>query len=143
MNSEFIDKNSWVNFVSFFFTIKTFFFYKVFEFSKITYFITTFAPCYPENHPRYTFGVKNSYILFQPEVSFALHDLPYDTPNTSWDNPVTVRDKIRVAYKNAGRNYHIRETTHYPMAFDMIRPLNKDSTNEIIEWWLYKDDLTL
>ena len=96
-----------------------------------------------ENHPRYTFGVKNCYILFQPEVSFAIHDLPNDTPITNWDTPVTVRDKIRVGYKTAGRGYHIRDTIHYPMSHDMIRPLNNNSENEVIEWWVYKNDVSI
>ncbi len=113
-------------------------FFQAFEFCKITFFITTFSPVYPETHSRYSFNAKNCYILFQPEVSFALHDLPPDSANTAWDAPVTIRDKIRVAYKNANRPYHVRSTTHYPMAHDMIRPLNSDSG--LIKWWLFKSD---
>ena len=115
----------------------------MFEFCKTTFFISTFSPCYKENHPRYTFGVKNCYVLFQPEVSFAMHDLPNDTPITVWDAPVTVRDKIRVAYRNSNRGYHIRDTVHYPMSHDMIRPLNNNSENEVIQWWLYKNDASI
>jgi hypothetical protein len=112
---------------------------KVFEFCKMTFFITTFSPAYPDYHPRYSFNAKNCYVLFQPEISFALHDLPPDTPHTKWDSPDNVRDKIRVAYKNAGRPYNIRNTIHYPMAYDIIRPLNNDSG--LIKWWSYRANI--
>lgn len=105
----------------------------VFEFSRVTFFITTFLPVYDQNHSRRTFGIDECFILFQPEVSFLAKNLTHDTPITNWENPVTVRDKIRVAFKNANKEYLIRETINYPMAHDMIKPLNKN--DPIIEWW--------
>nr|KAG5692055.1 hypothetical protein BaRGS_021487 [Batillaria attramentaria] len=74
------------------------------------------------------------FILFQPELSFAQHDLPDDTPVTNWDNPVTVRDRIRTAFRAAGRSYNIRETILYPMAHDIVKPLFDD--DPLVEWWL-------
>ena len=59
-----------------------------------------------------------------------MHDMPNDTPLTARDFPVTVRDKIRVAYKNSNRGYHIRDTINYPMSHDMIRPLSNNSESE-------------
>ena len=109
---------------------------KVFEFAKITFFITTFSPVYPTNHSRYSFGVDECFILFQPEVSFANHNLPNDTPVTNWNEPKTIRDKIRISFRDTGRSYLIRETTRYPMAHDMIKPLGKD--DEPIKWWTFK-----
>lgn len=105
----------------------------MFEFSKITFFITTFSPCYPENNSRYTHGENECFILFQPEISFASHDLPEDTIVTNWDNPKTVRDKIRVNFKNNNREYLIRDTISYPMCHDIIKPLNKN--DEVVKWW--------
>lgn len=106
----------------------------VFEFSKITFFITTFLPIYSDNHSRSTFGINECFILFQPEVSFLAKNLTDDTPLTNWLNPITIRDKIRVAFKNSGKEYLIRETIQYPMAHDMIKPLAKD--DPIIKWWI-------
>lgn len=122
MDSKNIDKKGWV-----------------FEFNKVTCFITTFAPYYDETSPRYAFGAKDCYILFQPEISFAQHNIPIDTPKTNWDNPKTVRDKIRVAFRDAGRPYKIRETVYYPMCEDMIKPLGE--TDDIIKWWIPKDKI--
>ncbi|KAK7476804.1 hypothetical protein BaRGS_00031965 [Batillaria attramentaria] len=106
----------------------------VFEFNRVTMFITTFAPCYPPSNSRYAFGADDCFILFQPELSFAQHDLPDDTPVTNWDNPVTVRDRIRTAFRAAGRSYNIRETILYPMAHDIVKPLFDD--DPLVEWWL-------
>ncbi|KAJ8319788.1 hypothetical protein KUTeg_001375, partial [Tegillarca granosa] len=105
----------------------------VFEFNKWTFFITTFAPFYPESHSRYAFGCKNCYILMQPEISFALHDLPPDTPETNWDKPVTIRDRIRIAYRNAGRPYCMKDAYFNPMSWDVVKPFNKE--DPILEWW--------
>ncbi|CAF0871812.1 unnamed protein product [Adineta ricciae] len=108
----------------------------VFQFDRVTFFITTFAPHYPENHPRYAHGSKKyCHILFQPEISFLRHNLPDDTPETNWSQPITTRDKTRVAFREHGREYPIRPTIYYPPAHDIIRPLSND-LDDIIEWWL-------
>ena len=83
---------------------------------------------------RYVFGAENAFILLQPMYSFAIHDIGKDTPHTNWDYPVTVRDKIRVSYKENDRGYHIRDTIVYPAAHDIVKPL-KEGTGEVIEWW--------
>ena len=105
----------------------------VFEFNHITFFVTTFAPCYPENHSRYSFESTECYVLLQPEISFAQYDLDQDTPFTDWDNPKTPREKIRSAFRMAGRGYPIRDTVRYPMAHDIIRPLEYDG--DVVQWW--------
>lgn len=104
-----------------------------FEFNRTSIFVTTFAPCYPENHSRFTFGAHACFILLQPEYSFALKDLSADTPETNWDKPRTVRDRIRVAYKQHGREYLVRDTVYYPPAWDIVKPLTFDGP--VVEWW--------
>lgn len=120
MNKSYIGKRGWV-----------------FEFNKCTFFITTFAPFYPESHPRYAFGAENCYILLQPELSFAFHDLPDDTVNTNWENPQTIRDKIRVAFREAGRPYYIPDSIYSPMAHEILRPVN--DSDPLYEWWFKKE----
>lgn len=116
MDKSYIDKRGWV-----------------FEFNKVTFFITSFAPFYPENHPRYGFGVRDCYILLQPELSFAFHDLPPDTPHTNWDQPQTVRDRIRVAFRDAGRSIYIPNSIYNPMVHEILRPVC--DSDDIYEWW--------
>ena len=105
-----------------------------FEFNGVPIFITTFAPCYPSNHARFAFGAEQAFILFQPMYSFAIHDIGQDTPHTNWDNPTTVRDKIRIAFKENNRGYYIRDTIYYPAAHDIVKPL-KEGEGEVVEWW--------
>jgi hypothetical protein len=108
----------------------------VFEFDRVTFFITTFTPHYPSSHPRYAHGAKRfCHILFQPELSFLRHALPDDTPDTNWTQPTTVRDKIRCAFREHGREYPIRPTIYYPPSHDMLRPLSNE-LDDLVEWWL-------
>lgn len=109
----------------------------VFEFNKCTFFITSFAPFYAETHARYAFNTKCGYMLFQPEISFARRDLPPNTAVTNWDQPRTVRDKIRVAYTNAHRPYRILPDVRYPMAYDVVLPLANDEA--WYDWWTPRD----
>eukprot|EP00118_Oscarella_pearsei_P009343 m.53655 g.53655 ORF g.53655 m.53655 type:complete len:334 (+) comp34273_c0_seq5:31-1032(+) len=104
-----------------------------FEFDKESIFVTTFAPCYPSSHSRYSFGATSCYVLFQPEYSFAIHDIEPDTPETNWECPKTIRDKIRVAYKKNGQEYLIKDTVYYPPAHDIVKPLGLHQ--EPVEWW--------
>ena len=109
-----------------------------FEFNGVPIFVTTFAPCYPSNHARFVFGATEAFVLFQPMYSFAIHDIGDDTPHTNWDNPVTVRDKIRVAFKENNRAYYIRDTIYYPAAHDIVKPL-KEGVGDLVEWWVDPD----
>ncbi|XP_070207799.1 uncharacterized protein [Littorina saxatilis] len=116
MDKSYIDKRGWV-----------------FEFNRVTFFVTTFAPFYPPTNSRYSYGAEDCFILLQPEISFAQQDLPLDTPETNWAQPKTVRDRIRTAFRDAGREYLIRDTVHYPMVYDIVKPL-KDG-DPLVEWW--------
>ncbi|XP_076451570.1 uncharacterized protein LOC143287457 [Babylonia areolata] len=118
MDKSYLDKRGWV-----------------FEFNRITYFITTFAPFYPPSSSRYAHGAEDAFVLFQPEVSFAQHDLPPDSVKTNWDQPVTVRDRIRRAFRDAGREYKIRDTLFYPMVHEIVKPVREHEDPEV-QWWL-------
>lgn len=105
-----------------------------FRFHKADFFVTTFAPCYPPTSSRYAFGTGRAFLLLQPEASFARHKLPPDTPETKWDAPKTIRDKTRVAFRQAGREYYIPETTQYPPAEHIVKPLCDDGSS-VVTWW--------
>ena len=104
-----------------------------FSYLQITFFLTTFAPFYPETNSRFSFGAQHCYILFQPEISFAIHDLPPDTAETNWDRPVTVRDKIRIAFRDAGREYQAPLATRLHMVYDIVKQVDPHDTP--LEWW--------
>ena len=58
-----------------------------FRFNREDFFVTTFAPCYPPTSSRYAFGTGRAFLLLQPEMSFARHGLPPDSPSTNWEEP--------------------------------------------------------
>jgi small GTP-binding protein len=109
-----------------------------FRFNRTDFFITTFAPCYPETSSRYAFGSDRAFLLLQPELSFFRHDLPADTAQTKWENPENVRDATRVAFRDAGRGYYIPENTTYPMAEHIVKPLEDDGVS-VVRWWIAPD----
>ena len=117
MKRKYIDRASWS-----------------FEFSNMDFFISTFLPCYAQTNSRYAHGAKDCYVLFQPKVSFALHDLPDETTETNWDEPQTIRDKIRVDFKKAGRPYVLKK--NMPISHEMIKPLHEN--DDTVSWWRFK-----
>jgi len=99
-------------------------------------FITTFAPCYHQNHARYPFDSSKEFnscwILFQPEWSFGHHNIGPDHP---WDDSkTTARQKIRHKFREVGRPYYVPPTRFYPMAPMIVPPL--DIGDAFIEWWV-------
>ena len=105
-----------------------------FRFNRTDFFVTSFAPCYPETSSRYSFGANRAFLLLQPELSFLRHGLPPDSAHTNWDRPENIRDKTRVAFRDAGRAYHIPKTTKYPMAEHIVKPLKDDGVS-VVRWW--------
>jgi len=135
MNKSYIDKRGWH-----------------FEFDDEPIFVTTFAPCYPVNNSRYNFGlqfappvrslhpipslslsIRSSFVLLQPEFSFAWRDIGNDTKDTQWENPETMRDKIRVEFKAHGRPYEIPPTVFYSPALYLVKPLEFGAPT--LQWW--------
>lgn len=109
-----------------------------YEFARESFFVTSFAPCYPANHPRYQFEEHpdSCFVLLQPEESFLRHDLPPDRPRsaTNWEEPADVRDRIRVNFRQHGREYRIPETVSYPPAEFIVPPLDVHDTP--VQFWL-------
>ena len=118
MTKSYIDKPGWA-----------------FEFCKEPVFVTTFAPFYPSDNARYQFDAPkdSAYILLQPEFSFMLHNIGMDTAQTNWENPQTIRDRIRIDYKKAGRPYEIPDTIHYSSAIGVVPPINLGEPQP--QWW--------
>jgi ADP-ribosylation factor 1/2 len=104
-----------------------------FRFARADFFVTTFSPCYPSTNSRYAFGTGAAFILLQPELSFYRHNLPDDTPVTH-DPPNSIRDKTRMAFRDAGCGYFVPATTSYPPAEHIVKPLYDDGLTGI-RWW--------
>lgn len=104
-----------------------------FVFAKFPIFVTTFAPCYGIDSSRHSYGADSVFILLQPEYSFLNHDIPADTPDTNWEAPMTIRDRIRKSFRTAGQSYTIPCTTHYPAAEHIVPPTKIGGCP--IRWW--------
>jgi len=107
-----------------------------FEYLNEPIFVTTFSPSYPSDNARYAYGCSSGFVLLQPEFSFAWKDIGNDTPDTNWDNPQTVRDKIRCEFKKHGQLYDIPPTIYYPTAAGIVPPLKLGMP--VVEWWVTK-----
>eukprot|EP01137_Pigoraptor_chileana_P021844 Opistho-2@6792 len=113
-----------------------------FEFAGMPFFVTTFAPCYPQDgHARYCAGgsvlgtgERSCFVLFQPEVSFHQKSLPLDDPTTEEDNPRHIRDRIRNNFKREGMEYDVPPTVVYSPAIHIVRPMDALST-DVVRWW--------
>jgi len=111
-----------------------------FTFAKVPIFITTFAPCYPRNHCRFSYGSpKDSvFVLLQPEYSFLHHGLVHDRPTTNWEKPQDMRDRIRVSFRQAGQEYVIPPSVSYPVVEHIVKPLGHCSTARPLPWFRHR-----
>lgn len=111
-----------------------------FSFCNVPIFVTTFAPFYSSSHCRYTHSIPEleniCYILLQPEISFLQNNIGSDLPTTNWDNPESIRDRIRCNFKKHGRGYYIPPTNRYPVAeMIVLDPHSNDEKFEPIKLW--------
>ena len=85
-------------------------------------------------------------MLLQPEISFAQHDLPADVGVAgSGERRATVRDRIRDAFREAGRGYPVRNARTFPMVREIVKPEEEGEEEEVgeegvVRWWVKDDD---
>jgi hypothetical protein len=94
-----------------------------FEFADEALFIATFAPCYEENSPRYSFGTNKLIVLFQPIYSFRKH-------SSLIGEGSVVREVIRRKFREKGAQYEFKIPTEINR---YVRPL-KAGDPEVV-WW--------
>jgi hypothetical protein len=104
-----------------------------FSFAGEDFFVTTFAPCYDPSSSRFAFGAAHGFILFQPYHSFVTHYVGSDSVHTNWDNPTSVRDKIRCRFKQHGAEYVVPSDINQPTAWQIVQPLR--NSDPVVEWW--------
>lgn len=95
-----------------------------FSLCSVPIFITTFGPCYSQYSSRYAFPTPATadsvFILFQPEESFLRHGLDFDTPHTNWENPITIRDRVRVNFRAHNRQYNVGASTNRVASYNIV-----------------------
>lgn len=86
-------------------------------------FISTFSPCYAQNHSRHSFNLPYCYIVIQPEHSF----------DDSFKIGKREHEKIRGLYDRRGQNYF--PSTAMTSGTDLhkfVKPLTKETK---LDWW--------
>jgi NTP pyrophosphatase (non-canonical NTP hydrolase) len=86
-----------------------------FSFGGKTFFITTFAPCYPENHPRHSKNPSSVFIFLQPEFSFDHHGIHSGACRKTHLHAENVHKKVRflTSYDRHQSNIERKTDYHY------------------------------
>lgn len=107
-----------------------------FSFGGQRLFIITFAPCYPENHSRYSYGSDNVFILLQPEFSFNNQNIPRGS------SPKKIRDAVRKNFNRENQDYYneliIDNNLEAPR---YVKPIS--NYDEPIKWWVKNENINL
>lgn len=113
-----------------------------FTFSRVPIFITSFASCYPRSHCRFAYGAPpdSVFVLLQPEYSFLHHGMVHDRPDTNWDEPRDMRDRIRISFRRAEQAYFIPPSISYPVVEHIVKPLGDCSTAQPVPWFRAQED---
>ncbi len=110
--------------------------------------VTSFAPCYGPHNSRYAFTSLDTttvpdhevscFVMLQPESSFVWHDMGAGVTRsgTNWERPQTMREKIRVKFVAAGRDYAIAEDNEgaLPAAQHIVR--TEHLNDEPLRWYI-------
>lgn len=100
-----------------------------FSFAGARFFLSTFAPCYPAEHPRHSPLADVVFLLFQPEYSFDLH-IPEPAGHPSID---LLKQSIRSAFRGAGRPYDHAISVGPLQAHKYVKPIAFGAPP--VAWW--------
>ncbi|MFD9725364.1 hypothetical protein [Streptomyces sp. NPDC059072] len=87
-------------------------------------FLVSFAPCYPETSPRYTYGDQRTYFLLQPASTFVRNAKFIDRQRTG----------IQRAFAAVGKPYDAELANLENDIFKAVMPM--DPVGDHIAWWL-------
>jgi hypothetical protein len=92
------------------------------------WFVLVFAPCYPSDSPRHTFGSSSTYVLLQPVSSFDRRATPRGTTITQ-----EIRERIRDAYAARGCPYDGELAQQDVESLKFVWPLQLG--DQPVRWW--------
>nr|WP_253263345.1 YqcI/YcgG family protein [Anoxybacillus sp. EFIL] len=99
-----------------------------FSFGGQTFFVTTFAPCYPKKHPRYSHNPFSTFVLLQPEFSFDHNGIHAGNPKRE-----LIKEKIRSKFRENGSEYNIDLVRQPLEVYKYVKPINIDDVP--VRWW--------
>ncbi|MEU8957536.1 hypothetical protein AB0C93_24890 [Streptomyces sp. NPDC048518] len=92
------------------------------------FFVVSFAPCYPETSPRYTYGDQRTYFLVQPCSTFERQAKAIDRQRVG----------IQRAFAAVGKPYDARLANVPNDMFKAVMPIAP--LDRHIAWWATEDD---
>lgn len=99
-----------------------------FKFCGISFFITTFAPFYRGDHPRFSWRRDSAFILLQPEFSFDHHGIHSNNPNRT-----SIKKSIRQGFSRNSVGYSTDLVEQPLEALKYIKPLQLGDSP--VKWW--------
>ncbi|RKP48239.1 YqcI/YcgG family protein [Trinickia fusca] len=99
-----------------------------FRFCGISFFITTFAPFYRGDHPRFSWRRDSAFVLLQPEFSFDHHGIHSNNPKRT-----SIKETIRQGFSRNSVGYSTDLVEQPLEALKYIKPLQLGDSP--IEWW--------
>lgn len=101
-----------------------------FEFAGVPFFISTFAPFYRGDHPRFSWRRDSAFIFLQPEFSFDHHGIHAKNPRRA-----AIKEAIRLQFSKDSIGYSIPLVEQPIESLKYIKPLEPDDPP--IEWWRF------
>lgn len=99
-----------------------------FTFGGVSFFITTFAPFYRGDHPRFSWCRKSAFIFMQPEFSFDHHGIHSGNPKRG-----SIKESIRQGFARNSAGYSPELVDQPFEALKYIKPLQVDDPP--VRWW--------
>ncbi|MFJ1972083.1 YqcI/YcgG family protein [Streptomyces sp. NPDC087903] len=87
------------------------------------FFVVSFAPCYPADSPRHTYGDRRTHVLLQPASTFERNAAAIDRR----------RERIHRAFTAVGKPYDARLANVQNDMFKSVMPI--DPIDQHIPWW--------
>lgn len=99
-----------------------------FSFNGIRFFITTFAPFYPDSHARFSCNEAHAFVYLQPEFSFDHHGISAGNSHRH-----RIKKSIRELFAQAGQAYDVALVTQPVEAYKYVKPMVLGDTP--VRWW--------
>lgn len=99
-----------------------------FRFQDKDFFVSTFAPLYPESHSRFSHSPSTAFIVFQPDSSFDRHHI-----HSAAEAREKITDFVERTFEDHGISYDCDLTTRHVKAERYVKRLSP--SHAPVKWW--------
>jgi FPC/CPF motif-containing protein YcgG len=94
------------------------------------FFVPTFAPFYPENHPRHSWSRDIAFIVFQGDYAFDRRGVQGDRPFRR-----RISESVERAFRKAGCPYELTRVVDWVKSERYVHPLA--DIDSPVHWWMH------